>query len=350
MTAKFALTLLLAAASMVSAAAETAFFAVSAAPDDAGGVYRVEGGKARRIAGVPNLFHLVRDRESGKFYGVARRGFGAKKRFGAVVVLEAKRDGTLETVRTLPIQARTPCFVALAPDRKHLYTANYSSGDLCEIPLEDGKPAGEARLIRHTGHGVTPRQKSPHPHCALFDPAGKCLYVCDLGTDRIHVYDRTPERGLTVPAAEELQLPPGSGPRHLVFAPDGNILYVANELNGTAASFVRDEKSGKWRLKAMTPTLARPAAVPNYPGAVKLSADGRTLYVTNRGDNSVARFDATPDGGLTLRDTIPAGGDYPSDLMISAEGKILAVANFKSGNVTTPEGTIEVKQPIALCP
>ena len=336
------------AATAVSAAE---FLAVSAASDPTGGVYRIADGKAHQLVSVPDLFHLVRDRESGLLYGAVRKGFGAKKRFGAVVVLAPSADGKLQVAQTLPIQGRTPCFITLAPDRKHLYTANYSSGDISEIPLGgDGRISGKARLIRHTGHGATPRQKSPHPHCALFDPAGKRLFVSDLGTDRICVYDRTPENGLETPAAAELELPPGSGPRHLVFAPDGNILYAANELNSTAASFVRDIKTGEWHFKTAVPTLDRPGDMPNYPGAIKLSADGRTLFVTNRGDNSIARFDAAPGGGLKLRGTIPAGGDFPSDLIIAAEGKILAVANFKSGNVTTPEGAIEIKQPIALCP
>ena len=343
--------LVLAALLSVTTASAAEFLAVSAAPDQTGGVYRIADGKATQLVAVPDLFHLVRDKKSGLLYGAVRKGFGTKKRCGAVVVLASTADGKLQVAQTLPIQGRTPCFITLAPDKCRLYTANYSSGDLAEIPLDvDGRIAGEARLIRHAGHGPTPRQKSPHPHCALFDPAGKGLYVCDLGTDRIYVYDRTPGQGINTPAAAELPLPPGSGPRHLVFSPDGNRLYVADELNGTAASFVRDAKTGEWRFKTAVSTLEAAGDKPNYPGAIKLSADGRILFVTNRGDNSIACFDATPDGNIKLRETIPAGGDYPSDLLISAEGKTLAVANFKSGNVTTPEGSVEIKQPIALHP
>ena len=342
--------IILAAVFAAAAVSAGEFLAVSAAPDDTGGVYRVVDGKAQQLASVPDLFHLVRDKKSGILYGAVRKGFGAKKRCGAVVVLTPTADGQLQVAQTLPIPGRTPCFITLAPDKLRLYTANYSSGDLSEIPLDaDGRIAGEARSIRHTGHGPTPRQKSPHPHCALFDPAGKQLYVCDLGTDRIHVYDWTPGKGINTPAAAELPLPPGSGPRHLVFSPDGNILYVANELNSTAAVFVRNAQ-GEWRFKTAVPTLKNPGDKPNYPGAIKLSADAGTLFVTNRGDNSISCFDAAPDGNIKLHGTIPAGGDYPSDLIISADGKILAVANFKSGSVTTPDGTVELKQAIALCP
>ena len=341
--------IILAAVFAAATASATEFLAVSAAPDPTGGVYSIADGKAQQLVSVPDLFHLVRDPKSGLLYGAVRKGFGVKKRCGAVVVLTPTADGKLQVAQTLPIAGRTPCFITLAPDKRHLYTANYSSGDLAEIPLDgDGRIAGEARLIRHTGHGPTPRQKSPHPHCALFDPAGKGLYVCDLGTDRIHVYDWTPGRGISTPAAAELPLPPGAGPRHLVFSPDGNRLYVANELDSTAAAFLRDTQ-GEWRFKTAVPTLKNPGGVPNYPGAIKLSADGRTLFVTNRGDNSIAVFDAMPDGDIKLRGTIPAGGDFPSDLLILGD-KILAVANFKSGNVTTPQGFVGVKQPIALCP
>ena len=343
--------IILAAVFSVATVSATEFLAVSAASDQTGGVYRITDGKAHQLASIPDLFHLVRDPESGLLYGAVRKGFGAKKRCGAVVVLAPGRDGKLQVAQTLAIPGRTPCFITLAPDRRHLYTANYSSGDLAEIPLDDrGRIAGEARTIHHTGHGPTARQKSPHPHCALFDPAGKQLYVCDLGTDHIYIYDWAPGKGINTTAAAELPLPPGAGPRHLVFSADGKRLYVASELDSTAAAFLRDAKTGEWRFKTAVPTLKNPGGAPNYPGAIKLSADGRTLFVTNRGDNSIACFDAAPDGDIKLRGTIPAGGDYPSDLMISADGKIIAVANFKSGNVTTPQGTVEVKQAIALWP
>ena len=307
----------------------TEFLAVSGADAPAGGVYKLQADGAFQIAKLSKLNCLVRAPGSRRLYGTTSRGGG-----GVVVLDEVPFGGWIEA-KTVAAGGKTPCHLTLSPDGLFLYTANYSSGSVSEFRLKEGFPVGRSRVIRHTGRGVTPRQKSPHPHFVRFDAAGERLYVCDLGADRIFVYDWTPDRGLETPAAAELVLPPGSGPRHLVFAPDGNTLYVSCELDSTAASFVRDAPGKAWRFAKSRSTLPDGAdKTGNYPGAIRIAPDGRHFFVANRGDNSVAVFATSGGGDFRLVRTVPSGGDYPSDLLVSNGGKTLVVGHLKSGGVT----------------
>ncbi len=305
------------------------FFAVSDSRGPEGGVYRVQAGGAFQCAKVQNINSLVRDERSGLFYGTVNRQGG-----GVAVLGELPVSG-IGVVQTTPTGGRTSCHLTLSPDRSFLYTANYGSGDFTEFRLKDGYLHGRRRLIRHSGHGVSTRQKSAHPHFVGFDPEGRRRVVCDLGCDRIFVYDWTPGTGVKTPATEQLILPPGAGPRHLVFSPDGGTLYVANELDSTAASFVRDPASGKWTMKCVRSTLPPGAERKNNcPGAICRTPDGRCFFVTNRGHDSIAVFAAGEDGDFRLLAAVPSGGEFPSDLALLEDGRTLAVCQRKSGGVT----------------
>lgn len=330
------------------------FLAVSGADAPVGGVYKIQAEGAFQLVGVSKLNCLVRAPGSRRLYGTTNRGSG-----GVVVLDELPFGGYAET-KSVAAGGKTPCHLTLSPDGNFLYTANYSSGSISEFRLENGLPVGIPRIIPHTGHGVGPRQQSPHPHFVRFDAAGKQLYVCDLGTDEILVYGWTPGTGLKTPAAARLALPRGSGPRHLVFAPDGNTLYVADELDSTVASFVRDAPEAAWRPGRVRSTLPEgrdPAG--NYPGAIKIAGNGKHLFVTNRGDNSVAVFAVSSGGDFRLVRNVPSGGDYPSDLLLLDGDKRMVVSHQRSGGVTgfeledgvpTPSGTYPVPRCMALCP
>ena len=348
-----------------SCASPSSFLAVSSDRGSAGGVYEVKNGKAQPVAALPAMYHLVREPRAGNlYYGTFIQNPAAavrKDRIGAAAVLERSSGNQLKTVQIRPVGGQTPCFAVLSPDGAFLYTANYSSGDVSELPLYRGRFSGPPRSIRQTGQGVTRRQQSPHPHCVLFDPAGKQLYVSDLGTDQIWIYCWTPEKGVELPCAEKLKLPPGSGPRHLVFDPSGLILYTANELNSTAASFVRESLQSPWKPGPVRSTLPKGVSgEKNYPGAIKISADGRFFFVTNRGHDSIAVFEASRSGDFKLLRAVPSGGQYPGDLLLLDGGR-LAVIHYREGGVrlfdfdpatgelTLKAGDIPVPRGLSLC-
>ena len=306
------------------------FLAVSGADAPAGGVYKLQAEGVFQLVRLSKPNCLVRAGNSRRLYGTTLRGAG-----GVVVLDEVPFGGWIEA-KSVAAGGKTPCHLTLSPDGAFLYTANYSSGSVSEFRLENGLPAGRPRIIRHRGHGPKPRQKSPHPHFVRFDAAGKRLYVCDLGLDKILVYDWTPGAGIGTPAAAELVLPPGSGPRHLVFSPDGDTLYVANELDSTVASFVREGPDKAWRLGQIRSTLPDDADKKNNcPGAIKITADGKYFFVANRGDNSIAVFSTLGGGDFRLVRTVPSGGDYPSDLLLLNEDRLLVVGHSRSGGVTS---------------
>ena len=331
----------------------TEFLAVSGADAPAGGIYKLQAEGTFQLVELSKLNCLVRAPGSRRLYGTTGRGSGG------VVVLDTLPFGGYIETKSVAAGGKTPCHLTLSPDGKYLYTANYSSSSISEFRLKEGLPAGLPRIIRHSGRGVTPRQKSPHPHFVRFDAAGKRLYVCDLGTDKILVYDWTPEKGIATPAAAELALPPGSGPRHLVFSPDGNTLYVANELDSTAASFVREGPEKPWRLGKVRSTLPDGADQKgNYPGAIKITSDGKFFFVANRGNDSVAVFATSGGGDFRLVRTVRSGGEFPSDLLLLNGDRLLVVSHLKSGGVTsfehengtlTPSVTYSVPKCTALC-
>ena len=344
---------------LLSGCAAPDFLAVSVSRQADGGIYRVHRDQVRFLLKLPALNYLIRDPETGFYYGTLNRMPGSKDKNGAVAVLKRISPDEFSVEQIVDANGRTPCFLSVSPDRRFLYTANYSSGDISEFPLRNGRIGGKPRVIPHSGHSVTKRQLGPHPHFAAFDPAGKQLYVCDLGTDQIWIYNWHPEKGVIVPCAEKLQLQPGAGPRHLVFDPSGKILYCANELDSTAASFVRD--GNKWRNGSVRSTLKDGSkANKNFPGAVKITADGTYFFITNRGHDSIAVFRTDGKGDFHLLDTIVSEGRFPSDIQLARNGTELRAVYLKNhlvkrfsfdpekGILTPLPGSAQVPQGIGL--
>ena len=314
---------------LLSGCAAGDFLAVSISRQEDGGLYRIRKDRAQFLLKLPTLNCLIRDPDTDFYYGTLNRMPGSKDKNGAIAVLKRISTDIFSVEQIVDANSRTPCVLSLSPDRRFLYTANSSSGDIAEFSLKDGRIIGKPRLIPHSGHSVTKRQRGPHPHFAAFDPAGKQLYVCDLGTDQIWIYSWHPEKGLILPCAEKLPLPPGAGPRHLVFDPSGRILYCANELDSTAASFVRE--GDKWRPGAVRSTLKDPLdSKKNFPGAIKITADGKYFFITNRGHDSIAVFRTDGKGDFQLLDNFVSEGNFPSDIQLNRDNTELRAVYLKN--------------------
>ena len=330
------------------------FYTVSLSKKADGGIY-CTAEQATQMLSFPTMNYLISG--SRYYYATAGRIPGKTGRTGAVAVL--KKSTGMNILQCVSAEGITPCHLTLSPDENFLYTANYSSGDVSEFRLVNGRIAGSPRRIRHTGKGITKRQLSPHPHFVGFSPEGKQLFVSDLGTDEIFIYDYHPGKGIQLPCAEKLKLPPGSGPRHLVFSPCGKYLYTANELNSTASGFVKN--NGKWLLFKTVSTLSQNVSTRNSPGAIKITADGKFFFISNRGHNSIAFFETRANGDFQLLDAVPSPGNFPSDILLIDNEKRLAVSHLKSGTVhffkldkknkklIAEQHSLTVPQAIALC-
>lgn len=344
--------LLTAAALLFAGCCKESFYAVSIAGNATGGVYE----SGRQVLQLPRASCIIRKNDT--LYITQNAERKSEDKSGTIYAVNCK---TMQILHSMKVNGITPCHAAVSPDGKFLYTANYSSGTVSEIPLVSGIPTAEPRMILHQGKGKDlRRQKTPHPHFVGFSPAGDQLFVCDLGTDEVWIYNYSYGKGIELPFVEKLKLAPGAGPRHLCFAPDGKTIYVANELDSTATSFFNTADGWKM-VKTISTRPKTPVAKKNFPGAIKISSCGKYFFVTNRGDDTIAMFKTFADGDFELIDNIPAQGIYPSDIKLNGDDSILWCINLKNGTAAgfklnkaagTLEaipGTVSVPRGIGLC-
>ena len=252
----------------------------------------------------------------------------------AAFAIDPERGG-LTALGPQPTNGGFPCQLVVDPSGRHLLTSNYGTGNLTVHPIAaDGALGETSHVVQHTGSGPdADRQTAAHAHMVTPTPAGDALLAVDLGTDSIYVYSLNGATGrLTLVAQNRMK--PGSGPRHLVFHPSGEYLYLANELSNSIAVCSYDAATGTVQELAEYPAAPDPEDSRNYPGGIALSPDARFLYVSNRGDESIAAF-AIADGGARLT---PAGrwsceGSWPRAVTLSPDGRFLFVANQRSHNV-----------------
>ncbi|MFI9366187.1 lactonase family protein [Kitasatospora sp. NPDC053057] len=232
-----------------------------------------------------------------------------------------------------------PCHLAVHPSGSHLFVAHYGDGVLSVLPLGADGVVGTGeplQTIRHSGRERDGELlTSPHAHMAAPSPDGRFVLCTDLGTDRIHVYAFTGGTG-RLRAHQTVQLPGGRGPRHLVFHPSARYVHVLNELSSTLTVCTWDALSGRLEPTGELETRRDPGAPnTNYAAAVRLSADGRFLYTTNRGDDAIAVHVVRDDGAsVELLTTVACGGSWPRDIALTPDGRLLFCANQGSDSLT----------------
>lgn len=259
-----------------------------------------------------------------------------------------------------PINAQSsgggaPCYVSATPDA--VLVANYLGGNAALLPIRpDGGLAAASDVEQHEGSSVNEeRQEAPHAHFIAPDPSGRHALVADLGIDEVVIYRLETTELERVGAA---QLAPGAGPRHLAFHPTENLVYVINELNSTVTSFVYDH--GRMERAQTVSTLPHAFRGESFCADIHVSADGRFVYGSNRGHNSIVVFETEPGGGLRPIQHVSAGGSWPRNFAIAPSGTLLLVANQRSNNVvvlaTDPDSgrlaptdhSLDVPSPVCL--
>ncbi len=294
---------------------------------EGGGLYRVEQAVDGRwevtdFVPAPGLNYTIRSRDRRRLYGTLSGS-------GELAVFRLAADGRARFEARVPALGTVSCHLVLSPDERFLYAANYGDGTLAEYRLEGGLPT-VGRVIRHAGSGPTSRQEGPHAHFVGFTPDGAYLAAVDLGIDAVLFYAYDPEAGIREPAVFRAELPPGTGPRHLVWR--GDFFFVAGELGSTVSSFRRRGSMPPERIATVS-TLPEGVCVENYPAAIRNSPDGRFLLVSNRGQNTLAVLTADGAGQIRLLRTVPTGGDWPRDFAFEPDGRYLWVANERSGTI-----------------
>ncbi|MDP9205014.1 MAG: lactonase family protein [Gemmatimonadota bacterium] len=309
------------------------------------GIYLVRmdqrSGKLRRVGSVEagaNPSFLAIHPNGRVLYAVNELEKYKGRPTGAVSAFAIARDtGSLTRLNEQPSEGGAPCYVSVDRSGRVVLVANYVGGSIAVLPIQaNGALAPPAHVVQHTGKGPNAeRQDAPHAHCILPDPSNRFALAADLGVDRVYVYRLDLDgKSLRHVEGEDAVMRPGAGPRHIAFHPTLPLVFVANELDSTVATLRFDAERG-----TLSPLDTRSTVPPgwtgaNYPADVHVASTGRTLYVSNRGHNSIAVFSvAESTGALVLDQVVPTEGDWPRNFSLDPTGRWLLVANQRSDSV-----------------
>ena len=259
-------------------------------------------------------------------------GEGGGKDGGPVVAFAVTADGKLTEKNVLPSGGSGPCHLSTDAAGKFLAVANYGGGSTAVFALnDDGSLKARTAFVQHVGSGPDKaRQTGPHGHCCFFDETGEFVLTADLGLDKVLVHKLNRADGTVAPAGS-IDLPPGSGPRHFHIAPGNKVAYICGEMNGTVNVATLDFAAKAFPVTQSLSTL--PEKTPgNSTAECRLHPNGKFVYVSNRGHDSIAAFKLT-DGKLTAIGHAKGAFKVPRNFNIDPTGKWMLVAGQASNNV-----------------
>jgi 6-phosphogluconolactonase (cycloisomerase 2 family) len=260
-----------------------------------------------------------------------------------------RADGRLELLNTVRSGGAGPTYASVHPGGRHLLVANYFGGSVAVLPiLPDGR-LGEASDVKVDAGTVGPTRATnappgsfaisghdrTHAHMIQADPTGRFVLHVDLGLDTIFVWRFDDQRGaLVANDPPSVSLPPGDGPRHFHFHPNGRWCYSIQEEGSTVVLFDYDAKSGRLSARQTISTLPAGFAGSNFCSEILVSPDGRFVYAGNRLHDSIAIFSVGPDGRLTWAGEEWTRGDYPRSFAFDPTGRFLYCCNQRADAVT----------------
>jgi 6-phosphogluconolactonase len=250
---------------------------------------------------------------------------------GITTISHDGKLNNLKKISEMPVPTGGPCYIAVDPLDKYLLIANYGGGSVAVVRLDgNGVPSEVTQTIVYDTIGG----KKSHAHMIDFDPMGKRVYVSDLGLDRVMIYTLDYEAGILLPLSESrVAVPAGTGPRHFVFNSSGSMLYLMGELNNTVTVFQVNNSGGLTEIQTIQ-SRDGSSGIRNYSADIHLGRDGKYLYTTNRGDNTVVTFTVRNDGKLSDPVSVSCGGDWPRNFTVDPSGKFIIVGNQKSDQIS----------------
>lgn len=288
-----------------------------------------------RFSDIENPFFLALSPDQTKLYSIHAPGaFGGGDDEFVIALRIENRQGVLKEINRQSSKGTASCYLDVSPDGKTAVVANYSSGSVASYPLgKDGALGKPASFVQHVGSSVNgARQKAPHAHCIVFSPNGKHVLAADLGIDKVVSYTVAESR-LVAGRQPFVRTSPGTGPRHLTFHPDGKRVFVVNEIGNTVTSYDYDATNGFLTKQQTISTIPADYEKTTHTADIKITPNGKFLYATNRGHDSVAAYRIGSDKGLELINIEPSLGKGPQNLAIVAGGKFLLCANLPGDNL-----------------
>ena len=293
---------------------------------------------AATTRGVVNPSFLALAPSRRYLYAVNEVGDFAGTKSGAVSAFAVdQRTGELRLLNQQASLGADPCYVDVDAQGRFVLIANYTGGNVTVFPVERDGSLGKATDMKQ-GQGSSvnrERQEGPHAHFIMLDSTNRFAYSCDLGTDKIMIFRFDARKGKLLPNEPPwVQVKPGAGPRHLAFHPSGKYVFVLNELHSTVTAFTRDLEKGSLKERQTLATLPKDFTGTNTSADIHVSLDGRFVYCSNRGHDSIAIFTIDPrDGALTSLGHESTRGMTPRNFAIDPTGAFLLVANQKSDNI-----------------
>ncbi|HMF53832.1 MAG TPA: lactonase family protein, partial [Edaphobacter sp.] len=288
---------------------------------------------------------------SGKFLYAVNEVSNFEGTSGSVTAFAVNRQtGDLTLINTVSSQGGGATFINIDGTGKFLFIGNYGGGTLAVIPINADGSVGAATDVKADVGDVGPTtatnappgsfaisgHDAPHVHCAIMDANNRFLLQTDLGQDRIYVYSLNTTSGKLTPAATPyVSLPPGDGPRHLAFHPNGRWLYSIQEESSTLTFFSYDASSGGLYSQQTISALPPGFVGTSFASELRFSDDGRFLYAANRLHDSIAVFAVKFNGELKYVGEAATRGDYPRQFTIDPTGNYLYSCNQRSDNVTS---------------
>lgn len=296
----------------------------------------------------PNPSYFCYSQENKLMYAANEVGMFLGQRGGGLTTLRySESDATLEKISEMVVPFGGPCYISLSPDKGYLLLANYGSGSVAVVRLNnEGIPETVTDTVRY----MVERPFRSNPHMVMSDPLGNHIFVTDLGQDRFVVYEFDAVEGkLALVENGIVAVEKGSGPRHFTFSADGSRMYLINELGSTMMTFSNDHKGNLTHMQTIS-TRGFDATEQNYPGDTHAGKSGEYIYGSNRGENSIVIYKVADDGTLDLAGHTTCGGDWPRNFVIDPSGGFLLVGNQRSDNIAVfkinkrtgmPEGPVE---------
>jgi 6-phosphogluconolactonase len=291
---------------------------------------------------------LVVNRAGNRLYSANETDRIGSNKFGSVSAFEINpTSGQLRKLNTVDVGSQGPTYVSLHPNEKHLFTANYFGGSISVLPILDNGTLGECTQVLEDQGTIGPTKAThapegsfaisghdrTHAHMIDSDPSGSFVLHVDLALDQIFVSTFDTAMGKLKPHSM-VSLPPGDGPRHFHFHPNGKWLYSIQEEGSTVVLFDFNARTGTLTSRQTISTLPATFSGSNFCSEILLSADGRFLYAGNRLLDSIAIFSVGDNGELTYVDQEWTRGNYPRSFAFDPSGQFLYCCNQRADNVT----------------
>ncbi len=268
---------------------------------------------------------------------------------GSVSAFAVEADGSLRLLNTVSSGGKGPAHLSVHPSGKFVLVANYFGGSVAVLPiLADGR-LGEATDLKKDDGPIGPKKATnakpgsfaisghdqAHAHMIEADPSGRFVLHVDLGLDRIYVWRFDTTRGvLTANEPAFIELPPGDGPRHFAFHPNGRWFYSIQEEGSTIVLFDYDAERGRLTSRQTISSLPPGYAGSNFCSEILVTADGRFVYAGNRLHDSIGIFAIGENGTLSHVADEWTRGNYPRSFTIEPSGEFLYCCNQRADHVT----------------